>query len=288
MTVYDPTDGTSLTELIRLVRMELQDFPQAMHDVDKEGDGVATKFRLYQNVYEADGVSITAAGTAIAAADFTVDYDSGWVTFDTAPATGSALVFDYSCVCHSDEQVTAAINAAIDDCYGPLVAMGENSTLTTTGATELLCETSTGADLSPDDHVERVEYWDDPTWVLLHDWRINNHSGKKYIHFRRTPASGLTIRISYIARPGSLTSGAQTLEGTAGLPTRAREAVVLFACAKLVSSQRSARTHSNMFYNAEGNNMSKVYDLRMRIQDLQAEGGLALRKASPRRGARGI
>ena len=278
--VFNPSDGVSLTELIRLVRMHLKDFPQEMRDADHVGDDVTTKYRLYDQVYEADGVTATVAGVAAAV---TMDYDSGWLTFTAAPATDAAIVITYSCVLHSDEQITEALNAAIDDCFGSFVVMGENATLVTTGAAELLCENSSGYDLDPEDIIERVEYWRDPHWVTVNDWRVKNHSGHKYIHFHRCPVAGLTIRISYLVRPGQLSVGTHTLEGTAGLPGRARTAIVLFACAKLVSAQLSGRTHSNLFHNAEGNNMSKVFDLRMRIQDLQAEGEMALRRARPRR-----
>lgn len=283
---YDPSDGVTLTELIRLVRLRLNDFPQQMRDVNHTGDGATTKYRLYSKVYEDDGVTVTIAGTASTA--FATDYDSGWLTFTSAPTDGSAIVANYSCVVSTDEQITEALNSAIDDCFGTLVVQGENATLMTDGTTELLCETDTGDDLSPEDIIERVEYWDDPHWVTLHDWRPKNHSGKKYIHFRRLPTTGLTVRISYLVRPGQLDDPYQTLEGTAGVPTRYKEPIILFACAKLVSAQLTARTHSNMFYNAEGKNAPSVYDLRMRINDLQAEGELALRKCRPRGVVRGL
>ena len=93
---YDASDGTTLTELIRLVRVELDDFPQHIHDTDQTGDGVKTDFRLYDHPYETDGVEVTSAGTTLTEdTDYTVDYDSGWLTFTTAPAAGAALVFDY-------------------------------------------------------------------------------------------------------------------------------------------------------------------------------------------------
>lgn len=281
---FDPSDGTSTTELIRLIRMRMGDFPQRIHDVDQTGDGTKTQFRLYDHVYEADGVDVSVDGSTLTEdTDYEVDYDTGWLTFDTAPAADGDIIIDYSVVLHTDEQIMEAINASLNDCYGPLVVQGQNDTLTTDGTPELLCETEAGDDLAPDDIVERVEYWDDPFWVMLHDWRIDNHSGSKYIHFRRLPATGTKIRISYIVRPGPLDTGDETLEGTAGLPSAAKDAVVPFACAKLVSQQLTARTHSNQFYNAEGQSAAKPYDLRMRIQDLMGEGELALRRARPRR-----
>ena len=281
---YDASDGTTLTELIRLVRVELDDFPQHIHDTDQTGDGVKTDFRLYNHPYETDGVTVTSAGTALTEdTDYTVDYDSGWLTFTTAPADGAALVFDYTAALHSDEQIQVAINSAIDACYGPLFVQGQNDALVADGTPELLCETAAGYDLFPDDIVERVEYWSDPYWVMLHDWRINNHSGSKYLHFRRCPAAGTKIRISYTVRPAPLDHASDTVEGTAGLLRSAVRPLVLYACSDLVSQQLTARSHSNQFYNAEGQSATRAYDLRMRIQDLRAEAELALRRARQRR-----
>jgi hypothetical protein len=286
MTV-DYTDGVSLTELIRLVRMRIGDFPQLVKEADKVGDAVTVAYRLFSNVYEADGVTVTVDGTA--SSDYTVDYDSGWLTFNTAPEDGLAITFAYSVVLHTDEQIAEALNAAIDDTFGSLVVQGENDDLVADGSERLLAEISAGNDLSPEDIITKVEYFSDPQWVTFHDWRADNSvPGKKYLHWRRILNSGTQVRISYLVRPGSLDSGAQTLEGTAGLPGRAKEPIVLFACAKLVSQQMNARTHSNMFYNAEGANAAKQYDLRMRVMDLQAEGELALKRVRPRRVVAGI
>lgn len=278
---YDPTNGTSLLELTRLVRIRMGDFPQRIHDADHTGDDSTTAYRLFDHVYEDDGVEASVGG--VTTTSFTVDYDSGWLTFGTAPASDSEIILDYSVVTHTDEAIKNAINSALDDCYGPLVVQGQNDDLYADGTPELLCETSAGYDLGPEDIVERVEYWSDPFWMQLHDWRIDNHSGSKYLHFRRNPPTGTRIRISYIVRPGYLDLPAETLEGTAGLPSTAVEPIVLFACARLVSQQLTSRSHSNFFFNSEGASAPKAYDLRMRIQDLRAEGELALRKARPRR-----
>lgn len=282
--------STTLTQLIVLVRDRANDQVQEGY-AKSVGDGVTERFSLPDANIIHDSLTVQVDG--VASTSFSVDEASGWVRFTVIPGAPSDadeknITFSYQYTIWSDAQIIEAVNAAIDDCYGALVVEGENAALTSNGASELLCTTTAGADLSPEDVVERVEYWSDPHWVTLHDWRAKNHSGRKYIHFRRRPLSGAKFRISYIKRPTPLSLVTDTLEATAGLPARAREPVILFACAKLISQQLNALTHSNLFYNAEGKNATRVLDLRMRVQDLQAEGELALRKAKPRRVVRGI
>lgn len=273
---YDPTDGVTLTELIRLVRLRLHDFPQK-HQQAETGDGAKRVFHLRDTLYETHGVTVTVDG-AIGTDPYEVDYDSAWVTFDSAPA--GALIFSYSTVMWTDERITEAINSAIGELFGPFHVAGMNDDLVYSGP-EILAETSAGYDLGPEDRVTKVEYRDGDRWVRITDWSVFTDGTSKYIRFHSAPSSyedSTSIRIHYIVRPGNLNVGAQTLEGTAGLPTRAKEPLLLLACSSLVAERVNTRIKDDRAHNTQNDNPVKSYEIQNDAQFLRNQAEAAMRR----------
>ena len=265
---YDPTDGTSLTELIRLVRVRTGDFPQKQRQVET-GDGVKADFRLRENVYLAGGVNVTVEGAVNT--DVTVDYDADWLTFDAGSEPTGEVIILYSTVVWTDERIQEAINAAIDGLFGDFYVNGENDDLYTDGEAELLIETAAGEDLGPEDRVKEVEYHNGSRWVRLDSWRVRATPSAKYVVFENTPASGQRLRVSYAVRPGNLDTGTETIEGTAGLPSRAKEPVVLYTTAALITDRIHHRIRDDRGHNTQGENQVKSYEIQNDAQFLSAK-----------------
>lgn len=69
------------------------------------------------------------------------------------------------------------------------------------------------------------------TWTTYSD---------RALHFSSVPFEG-TLRVTYNARPGNLSADIDTLETTAGLPARAKEPIILYACYWLLSAMQGRK-----------------------------------------------
>lgn len=270
---YNPSDGTTLTELIRLVRIRLGDFPAKQRQVET-GDGVKAAFRLHETIREETGITITVAG--VSATHFTADYDGSWVVFDGGFLPVGEIIFSYSSVVWTDERVTDAVNAAIDQLFGSFYVRGENHDLYTDGQGELLIETAAGDDLSPDDRVTGVEWWNGSRWVRLDSWHIRTTPEAKYVVFENLPAMGTQLRVCYVVRPGILSDGDETIEGTSGLPSRAKEPLVLYATSMLVTDRLHHRIRDDRGHNTQNENGVKSYEIQNDAQYLRAQAQLLI------------
>ncbi len=261
---FDPTNGTSLTEIIWSVRKRIGDFPQNVTQ-NETGDGTTVAFRLRGTLDEATGVTCTvAAVTSVEDTDFTVDYDSNWLTFGAAdvPADAAAIIFTYKTVGWADERIQEAINASIDQLFSNFYVEGVNATtLETDGEGELQVTTDDPTDLGPEDRITRVEFDNGDRWVKLENWSVRRTATKKYIVWQNAPVEGYPLRVTYVVRPANLDSGAQLLETTAGLPARAKEPLVDYACAELLGDPLARRILSDMAHNTQNENAVKSYDI---------------------------
>jgi len=276
---YDPTDGTSLTELIRLVRLRTGDFPQLQRQVET-GDGVKQNFRLRETVYS--GADVSVINVTLDNMDITyqtsIDYDSSWASFGSTYFPTGELVFIYSNVTWTDERIQEAINAAIDELFGDFHVIGVNDELATDGEAELLIETATGEDLGPEDRITLVEYHNGTRWVRLDSWHVRTTPTAKYVVFENTPVSGQSLRVSYAVRPGNLDTGTETIEGTAGLPSRAKEPLVLKATASLITDRLHHRIRDDRGHNTQNENSVKSYEIQNDAQFLSAKADTMIRK----------
>lgn len=253
---YDPTDGTTLTELIRLVRLRIGDFPRTQRHPFTFA-GTETVYRLRETVYSDLTVTCTVDGSPNT--DFTVDADSSIVEFDTAP-TGDG-VFSYETVTWSDERITEAINAGIDEIGNLFYVDGENDDLYTDGQGELLIETSAGDDLGPEDRIRSVEWWTGWRWTRLDSWHVRSTPFAKYVVFENTPVTGTRLRVSYSVRPANLDLADDTLETVAGLPGRAKEPIILYAVADLQTDRLHHRIKDDRGHNSQDEAGVKSYEI---------------------------
>lgn len=264
--------ATTLTNLIDSVRLRLDDHAQEAYDT-ATGASPQTRFRLSHVGVVASSLIITV--DSVTSTAYTLDANSGWVTFDTAPGEVT-ITFSYQYVIWTDARITEALNSAIDELFGKFYVAGENDRVASTGVAEILAQDSTGTDIDPEVRVTRVEYWNDPYWVRLTGWDVHNTSTQKYIRFQRAIPTGHTLRFSYVSRPTNLTQAADTLETTAGLPTRAKEPIVLLACSSLVAALVNRRVKDDRAHNTQSENAVKSYEIQNDAAFLRSQAEAAM------------
>lgn len=268
---------TTLTNLISSVRTRLGDHVQEGAGT-ATGDGAQTRFRLPDDNIVVNSLTMTVSSVAYTA--FTVDAESGWVTCTgTVPALSAPITFSYQYTGWSAARVQDAINAAIDQLFHNFYVEGVNATtMSTDGEGELLAEKSDGTDLGPEDRITRVEFDNGDRWVKLENWSIRRTATKKYIVWQNAPVTGYTLRITFVTRPTNLTSGSDTLETTAGLPARAEEPLVDYACAELLGDPLARRILADRAHNTQNENAVKSYEIENAARVFRARAELKAQK----------
>ena len=223
-----------------------------------EGDGGSTLFRLpHTNI-----VTLTVQVDSVAYTLGTLDEESGWYTFAVAPSTSAVLSFQYSYRHWGETRVDEAINSAIDELFGKFYVEGCNDDLWSEGGAEFVVQTSAGVDLDPEDRITKVEYWSGDRWVKTDRWRVAVQNETKVVIFENAPMAGINFRVSYNCRPRNLTSGSDTLETNAGLPARAKEPLVLYACSSLIVERMHHRIRDDRASNTQNENPVKSYEIQ--------------------------
>lgn len=266
-TIYTPTgSGLTLTSLIDRVNRRLGNYP-AHGETTLETDGTQTLFSLMHGNIDSSTMGVSGySGT------YTLEEVGGYVTFAAAPPEGD-LTATYTYVQWGDDQVIEAINGAIYDVWAELHIIATDSTT-------IAVETGTYEYALPDDcaHLVRVDtrIAEQQGYLVTHGWRVLENEGVRTLYLYSPPATG-TVRLHYVKDVTELAGGDDLLGDT--LPAKAVEAVVWFACAALVAQQLAPRARSNRFFNADGPNVPKIYELQRIAGDFRALGELAVKKA---------
>lgn len=266
MTIYVPegtgsvptsTGVTPLTSLIGIIRRRLGDTKQ--HYTQSEtGDGTTVDFKLRDAPFE--NLVVTIDGTATTA--FTPDSDSGWIAFNTAPTNASAIVFSYTSYVWSDEHITQAVNDATAELFGNFYVESSHDDIATTGNQEYTIQDAGHTNLPPSARITKVEWWNDPHWVKVENWSVRNTATTKVLHFENAPLEGYTLRVSFHSWPGFFATGGDTLEYTVGLPTRAKEPIVLLAMSALLGDRLGYRVRGDLGHNTQNENQVKSYEIQ--------------------------
>jgi hypothetical protein len=271
--------AVTLLNIRDAVDRKLGNYVMAASSTDS-GDGESTVFDLsHSNIIGSTFfVSVDAAIAPSAVCGGVLDDTAGTYTFTLIPIAEAEIIFSYQYKHWSDDQVLDAINGGIGELFGRFYSEGE-STITSTGAQEYDVydnATPTPAALTFEDRITRLEYWSDPHWVRINGWSIRNSGGVKSIHFESAPASGYTMRVSYVKQPSAFTTDAETLTDL-GLSDRVKEPLVLYACSELIASRIGPRIRDDRAHNTQNENAIKSYEM---VNDAQYFRALAELKAS--------
>jgi len=275
---------TTLADLRTLVTNYAGNYP-LRQTCTASGDGVKTVFMLPDGNIDNGSVAVyvdTVLKTETT--HWALDYNVGELSFVTAPGAGTDNISTtYYTVSYTDTQVDAAINQGIYKVW-PLVAK------TTINASAITLSSTTYEYALPGAcaYLKRVDYRSSSTspYIQEHGWRVVETGATRTLYLYNPQSTG-TLRLHYISAPVELSDAAHTLETTALIPTRAKWAVVYYACSALKRQQLLRRSQSNVFHNAEKQNTVKLYELQRVIADFEAAAELELQRArsTPRTGA---
>ena len=254
--IWVPDTGVLATDIVTEIRGRLSDLKQ-LGTTTETADGTNKSFKMRDAPIT--GLAVTDDGTTTTA--YSVDTDTGWVTFNTAPTDGHALVFTYGYYLYSDDHILSALNAAVSDLFGDFSVQDSNDTVLTTGEQEYVVQTSSGVDVSPGARVSKVEYWSDPHWVRIDGFSTRTTQTQVLVHFETAPASGYKLRFTWQTWPSIFSSLSDTLEDI-GLPDRAKEPLELYAMSKLLGDRLGYRLRSDLGHNTQGENQVKSYEIQ--------------------------
>ena len=251
------TGVTTLASLIASIRRRLGDTKQLATQTE-EGDGTKTNWRLADAPMEDLVVEVDGALSY----DWTVDTDSGWVTFGSAPGSGLAIRFSYQYYVWSEDHIIEAVNNAVAELFGNFYVEGYHDDIATTGDQEYVLQDGAHVNLPPQTRITKVEFWSDPHWIRLEGWSIRNTETTKILHFENALVPGYYLRVTYHAWPGFFDSVNDTLESSIGLPTRAKEPIILFAMSDLLGDRLGPRVRGDLGHNTQNENQVKSYEIQ--------------------------
>lgn len=267
--------STSLTDLTLIVNERLGNYAKPASE-DAVGDGISTVFELTHSNIVAGSEVVEVAGVA---ADNTLLSDIGVVVFDSFPAEQAAVHVSYMYIQWTEKQVRDAINEALVEAWAEFHR-------DMTDETVVVADGTTSEFELPDDcsYLFRVEYRADPAdaYSVVRQWRVNDTDYVNSVTIYNPESSG-TYRINYVSSVVELALGADTME-EAGVPTHAKWGVVWCACATLLGGLLGQRSRGNQFFNVEGSNVAKIYEIQKVMADYRSMAEIAFKKArrSPR------
>lgn len=253
-----PLFGTTAVEGgTRFARIDAITLPAAVADTD-----AVTLTSTHSVVCSIDSVASTA---------WEMDFATGWVDFTAAPIDGAVIVWKYLYTYYADADIKSALNQAIAALW---VEVPAASTVTLSGIANTTYEYALPADCLK---VTRVDVGAAGSpFVQLHGWRVLENGPARTLYLYGV-SDTLTYRVHYIPVPGLLSRDSDTL-ASVSVKDNAKWALLYLAAAYLVESKLLARAHTNRFFNAEGTNVPKIYEVQRIAADYRALAELELRK----------
>jgi hypothetical protein len=263
--------AVTLTDLIARVNRELENIPISGF-AEHTSDGTTESYRIIPQGYSLDSTStLIVTLNDVETAAYAVDYDNGIVTFEGAPSENTVIRMNYYYVYWTDAHVTIAINSGISALF-PHFYTGTPETKATNGSTYEFALTTNGVAF-----VKQVEYSSTSAapWAVLKRRRYEKFwSGESLtLRFYAAPSSG-SIRVHCICRPQHLTLSTSTLDDS-GVPDRAADAIVSYACYFLLSQKMAPRqridvaqvtTGKGILYPDQMNTIANAFYMKFQFQ----------------------
>lgn len=256
----------ALDELIGMVNDEVDNHP--IHTaVGAEGDGETTAFHIAPTSrYVVDDSSFVPYVGGIEVSSFAMDFDSGDITFPTAPADLASIWVQFSHTVWTDAMVGTAIDAAVAALF-PAFYRSSVETVAANGSDRELSLTT--EDVECIRQVESSSTLTGP-WTAISRNKYDRYmdGDTRTIRFFSPPPSGY-IRAHLICRPA--------LVDQTGLnvPDRAIAPIISYACYYLLTQKMAQRVRSDTAANTYGsgtlsprqmNDASNAFYLRYQMQ----------------------
>lgn len=264
--------ATTLSDIKREVRRLLSDLDETAY-AQTTGDGVTMAFPLPDQNISAD-YNVGCLVNGVPTAGFTVDRDSGWVRFNTPPASGADIVWEYHYTQYNEADLLSAINDAVHNIWA-------EAPKTKLDTATIIAESNKSEYVLPEDCVRliRVDRRSSPEspYEKVREWRVFEDNGAKYLYILSSPSPGETIRLHYIPEPTFFFDDTDTMD-MVRLPERAKWAIIYLTCFYLCEEKLLPRARTNQFKNAEGVNVPKAYEVQRIAADFRTLADIELRR----------
>lgn len=215
--------------------------------------------------------SVTCSVNNVASTAWEMDFTTGWVDFDEAPPDAAVILWKYLYTYYNADDIKSALNHAVATVWNEVPAA---TIVTLEGVANKTYEYLLPSDCLRVTRVDAGRHGS--AYTLVHGWRVLEDGSNRTLYLYGV-SDALTYRVHYIGAPGALVADTDTLGGI-GIRNNAKWAVLYLAAAYLVESKLLPRSHTNRFFNAEGTNVPKVYEVQRIAGDYRALAELELRK----------
>ena len=254
--VPDVSGTVTLADLRSAVNRKLRNFLfwSTYKDV---GDGERSDFMMPSGGIVENTMTVSVSG--VVTAPSSIDLDSGWVAFSSAPAADAELIFRYQCQLWDDDDVLEALNTAIRY-FAPRFAVEDSdSTVIADGSSfEYAVPDTVG-------YISRIDVLSSGStqYLKMHQgWETYTTGSTKYVRFFTAPATSSTLRILFYRKPGFLSDDEDTLEVNAHIAPEARDAVVFWACSVLLLDVVGGRVSDANYVSTDATNTVRLLDVQ--------------------------
>jgi len=238
----------SLEGLVGMVNSELENHTSS-GPWQAVGDGTTTSFTVAPLArYIVNDSAWVVEASGVATTEFTMDFDSGVITFDVAPALSVPLTAQFNHAYWTDELVLQAVNAGINNLFPAFYVPKADTSIS------LVADTYEYALPPETQFITAVETRSANTGAYTKMARSKYEwlSDGDHLTLRFFSAPTGFMRVRCINRPSPLVGLNDTLSDTAGLPARAKDPIISYACWYLLTQKIAPRIRSDIAVNTQG------------------------------------
>lgn len=243
--------SSTLSSLVDDVNLELQNHEQR-GSATATGDGDTRAFIVAPMCsYITDDYiwTVEVDGAGVGSDTYVMDFTTGVCTFVIAPDLSSVVNFVFNYTPFHPDMVEQAINAAINNLF-PSFYVKTSTVIAASSSTNYEYTLPATAEF-----VTGVFGGDSATgpWERLtrsKRYEVEMEDGVASLRFYAEPEDSY-LRVRYIARPQPISSG-DTIEETAGLPSRAKDPIISYACYYLLTQKLAPRTRADVAIATQG------------------------------------
>jgi len=236
--------------LVSLVNAELENY-STNGFASTAGDGTSTQFRIAPNGYHVIEGSVVVTLDDVSTAAFTVDSYQGVLTLNVAPALGVVVNISFQYAYWSNTLVLQAINAGLNNLFPSFYSHTVDSTSVVGDGSTTEFPLAAGAEF-----IVAVDNKGDS------DTKYTRQARSKYdwywsgpvltLRFYAAPSSGGGMRVRCINRPAPLLADGDDLLTKSGIPERAQDCIISYACYYLLTQKIAPRVRSDIAVNTIG------------------------------------
>ena len=233
-------------ELVGLVNDELENVALDGY-AETTGDGATASYILAALGYRIAPGSVIATKDGVTTSALTMDYYTGTITFNIAPAASVLVRIRYKYLCWPMTLVGQAVDAAVDNLFPAFYVAKADTSIS------LLGDTYEYALAPAVQFITAVETRTSNTgaWTRMARSKYDWFSDGGCLNLRFFSAPSGYMRVRCINRAAPLVDDDTTLDDV-GLPDRAKDPIISYACWYLLTQKMAPRVRSDIAVNTMG------------------------------------